>query len=87
MAEEVLSEQERNRVLAQVANPVKKDGVSETKEVPTDLSKATFGQLLEMSMKNRETVEEVKTQADEGIREAVIEKSRLDLIGKLLERK
>ena len=92
MSEEMLSGKERNDLLKQVFTPVteKKDintpksvNGSELSEVKTDLSQASFGDLLEQSIAIRED-QDIEDKEDEKhvdkSREQAIKISRMDIL-------
>ena len=90
MSEEMLSGEERNALLKQVFTPVteKKDintpkRNTELSEVKTDLSQASFGDLLEQSIAIRED-QDIEDKEDEKhvdkSREQAIKISRMDIL-------
>jgi hypothetical protein len=86
-----LDDSERTAILEKLVTTKPKSGKTEVKQVVTettgeDLSKVPFGELLERTIKARADNVEEDNGIDEEIREAVMEKSKMDMVGDLMSR-
>jgi hypothetical protein len=89
MSEEILSNEERNAILGQVlakpdhnevSTPKKSGAISESK---SDLSQASFGELLERTIEIRDQLNLEEKETDKRIdesRESAIRNSRMDIL-------
>jgi len=85
----MMSDEDRAAIFEKLAG--KKLGVDKLKAEPVkesseDMSGLPFGELLERTIKMRSEVEKVDVSADDEIREAIIEKSKVDMVDGLMRR-